>query len=300
MYSAIENNPIFIDLTQAALSTGWTTDGVVASHDSCQPGSLFLLNYSLTIGQTYRYSYDILSISSGYVQVNIGTSQTTPGFVTETVVATSAQISIFANGTCSIENFVIEVDTDVVSEYAQNTIAFSEKIGKWTSFYTYAPDSAFSLFVRSYTFKDGDAYFQEANTPFRCNFFGAQYLSTIYFSSNEQPSFPKTYQSINYQANQLLITPPSGVVSANGQVSELIPTDFLQMELADAVSPSVFIYDVEGIFKANFMRAFPDLVNGDVIQGNYLTMGLQTTAPSGILVLFTTELNYVRSYSNTR
>lgn len=300
MYTGIENNNILIDLTQAALSTGWTTDGNIASHDSCNPGSIFLKNYTLIIGQTYTYSYQIDSVTSGFVQANIGTAQTVAGFVTETVVANSTQLSIFANGSCQIENFVIEVNTDVVSEYSQHTIAYSERIEKWTSFYTYDPDSAFSIFTKTYAFKNGDTYVQEANTSLRCNFFGTQYLSTIYFSSNEQPSFPKTYQSVNYQANQLLITPPSGIVSANGQVSELIPVDFLQMELADNISPSVFTYSVEGIYKANFMRAFPDLVNGDIIQGNYLTMGLQTTAPSGILVLFTTELNYVHSFANTR
>lgn len=173
-------------------------------------------------------------------------------------------------------------------------------MNKWTSFYSFIPDSAFSLFTNTYSFFQGNAFLHEANTAFRCNFYGVQYPATIFISTNEQPSISKKFIELNYQANQLLITPPSGIVTQNGQVSELIPIDFQQEVLADSISPSIFIYSVEGLFRAPFLRSFPDIINGDTLIGNYMTIGLQTTSPSSILSLFTTEIKYVHSYQNIR
>lgn len=300
-YQAIENNRILIDLTQAARSSGWTVNGTTASHDSCNSGNLYLLNYPLTIGQVYRYTFQINYVTTpSYVTTNFGMPQTVSGLVDEAFTADATQLYFFANGECQIQDFAIEVDRVEVGIYEQNTIAWAEKLNKWTSFYTYIPESAFSLFTKSFPWLDGEVYVQEANTSDRCNFFGVQYPATIYFSTNQQPSLAKTYIAVNYQANQLLITPPSGIGTQTGQTSELIAVDFLQEVLADAVSPSVFVYEAEGLYKASYMRAFPDLINGNELKGNYLTMGLQTTAPSGILVLFTSEVEYVHSYQNIR
>lgn len=299
-FTAIENNPIFIDLTIAALTTGWTSNGSSASHESCNAGKLYLLDYPLTIGQMYRYTYQVNAITSGYVQTNFGARITTTGLVDETFTANDTQLYFYANGNCTISNFAIEVAPSAVSDYQQNTIAFNEKLNKWTSFYTYLPESVFSIFTKSFPAKDGQFYVQEANTSDRCRFFGQQFPATIFFTTNQQPSISKTFESLNYQANQLLITPASGINTANGGVSELIPTDFLQEVLADNISPSVFIYDAEGIYKASFMRAFPDLVEGNILQGNWMNIGLQTTEPNEVLVLFTTEVEYVHSRQNIR
>ena len=301
MPTAIENNRIIFSLVDAARTTGWSVDGILATHDSCQPGNLYLLDYPLTIGQTYKYSYTINYITSGFVTTNMGAHHSVAGLVTETITATGTQLWFYANGACQITSFAIQVSVPELGEYAQNTIAFNERLNKWTSFYTIAPDDGFSMFTKTFVMNNGDIYVQEANTPLRCNFFGVQYKSTIWFSTNQQSSLPKTYESINYQANQLLITPPSGINTANGQVSELIPTDFLQEILADNISPSVFIYQVEGIYKSAFMRDLQsDIINGPILQGNWLQMGLQSTAPSGVMVLFSTEIDYTHSFANTR
>jgi hypothetical protein len=111
--------------------------------------------------------------------------------------------------------------------------------------------------------------------------------------------FTKTFLSVNYQANQLLVTPSLGINTSTGQKSELINVDFEQQVLTDGAI-TVICYEVEGLYKGSFMREFPDLVNGNPLKGNYLTMGLETTAPSGILVLFTTEVSYNHSYQNIR
>ena len=299
-YTAIENNTIVIDLTQAALTTGWSlsSDASSASHISCNAGSLTLINYTFLVGHTYRYTYQ-LSITSGYIQTNFGSAKTVSGLIDETVVATSSQMYFYANGNCTISNFSVELDEETLDSQAQNTVALSEKLGKWTSFYTKAPDSAFSMFTKTYEFKDGNAYVQENGTPNRCNFFGVQYPATIWFSTNEQPTLSKKYIGVNYQANQLLTTTPSGINTSHGEVSELINVDFVQQTLTDGVV-TITQYDDEGLYSAPFMRSFPDLVNGNTLIGNWLQMSLQTSSSSNPLNLFTTEIKYVHSYQNIR
>jgi hypothetical protein len=304
-YVGTENNPLFIPLTAVAVDTGWIVDGSVATHVACNDGNLTLNNYAVTAGTTYKISVIVNYITSGILYANLGgtsgANMTSSGLWVQTITASNnGGLLFYANGNCQIKSFAIEVSTDIVSQYAQNTIAFAEKINKWTSFYTFVPDSAFSMFTKTFSFQSGNVYLHEANTPFRCNFYGTQYPSTIYFSTNQQPSIGKLYQSINYQANQLLVTPPSGITTQGGQTSELISQDFLQMSLADNVSPSVFVYQVESLYKANFLRDISDIVNGDTLIGNYMQIGLQTTAPSGILTLFSTEVEYVHLRQNIR
>ena len=304
-YHGHENQPLFIDLTQVAVDTGWTVDGTVATHESCNDGFMTLNNYPIVPGLTYKVSVVVNYLTSGilYPQLGgnyVGLIPASGLFVADILALTSDPLQFYANGNCQITSFAIEVSTDTISKYAQNTIAFAENINKWTSFYTFVPDSAFSMFTKTFSFHNGDVYLHEANTQFRCNFYDVQYPATIYFSTNQQPSIGKLYQSINYQANQLLITPPSGITTQGGQVSELIPYDFEQMVLADNLSPSVFVYQVESLYKANFLRAIPDIIEGDTLIGNYMQMGLQTTAPSGILSLSSTEIVYVHLYQNIR
>ncbi len=304
-FTGTENQPIFIDLTQVAVSTGWTTDGVVATHESCNDGNVIVRGYTIVPGVTYRISVIVDSLISGTLFAALGGNDVggimgTGLYVAEITAITDEAPRFYANGNCQIRNFVIEAEVEVLPDDAQNTIAWAEIINKWTSFYTKAPEVAYSLFTKLYEFQDGNCFVAESGSSDRCNFFGTQYPATIWFSTNQQPSIGKLYQSVNYQANQLLITPPSGINTQGGQTSELIPVDFEQMVLADNVSPSVFVYQVESLFKASFMRSFPDLVEGDTLIGNYMQMGLQTTAPSGVLTLFSTEICYVHLKQNIR
>lgn len=301
MTTAIQNNPIIISLTQLALTSGWSVDGTVASHDSCNSGNLYLLNYPLTIGQSYRYTYDVISRTSGYVQAFLGSNSgmqiTNTGIVDEMVVANGTQLYFYSNGTLSIDNFSIEVISAQTNPFQQNTIAYCEKNDKWTSFYSYIPDNAFSLFVNTYSFYQGNVYLHEHATPNRCNFYNVQYPATIYFSSNEQPTISKTFLALNYQANQLLITPPSGIGTSLNQLSQLMPSNFIQATYNDG---SV-IFSTEGFFKASFLRDMTiDIINGSQLKGNYMTIGLTTTSPSTPMNIFTTEINYAHSYQNVR
>lgn len=294
-YSAIENNRIIVDLTQAALDSGWSVSGGIATHISCNDGDIYLLGYNLIIGQSYTYNVQAM-ISSGDLQAMGGSQKTVGGLIQETIVATGTQFFFYANGNCTIQDFVIEAFAPVVSQYEQSTLAFSEKLNKWTSFYTKIPESAYSMYKKTYEWKEGNVYLVESGSNDRCLFFGVQYPATIWFSTNQQPTIAKTFMAVNYQASQLLITPASGVYTSTGQYSELIAQDFLQ----DTLGNGYQIYAVEGLYQGYYLREIPDMINGSQLKGSYLEMGLQTTSPSSILTLFSTEVNYVHSYQSIR
>lgn len=300
-FTAVQDTPIIISLVDLAKSSGWVIDGAIASHSSCNDGNLYVIDYPLVIGQSYRLTYAVLTYSSGYVQSFLGTNggiqASSVQFVDETIVANGTQFYFFSNGTLSIENFTIGVSAVKTNPYQQNTIAYNARQNKWVSFYSYIPDVAFSIYTKTYSFFEGAAYLHEAGSDDRCNFYGVQYASIITFTTNQQPTIVKTFQSINYQANQLLISATGGILTSLGQRSELIADDFVQQQL----SPMVVEYQVEGIFQASFLRDMNfDIINGEPLKGNWLSMTMINTSPSVPMDLYSTEIIYTHSYSNTR
>jgi len=294
-YSAIENNQLQILLTDVSRSTGWSVSGSVASHESCNNGSIYLLGYPLTIGATYEYTFEVLTITSGVVETNIGASHSTTGWVHEIEVATSSQLSIFSNGNCSITNFTIRLVETINDNKAQNTISFSEKTKKWVSFYSYIPEMAMSMFTKVFSGFDGDIYVHEAGSDSRNNFYGVQYQSIIQFVDNIEPAIPKTFQSLSIQCNELMITTPNGIQTSLGQISELAAIDYVKAFLDDGVS-QVNVQALEGVYAANFNRdANTGLLDGDVLRGNYMIVELISTGAESLL-LYT--INVVSRHSS--
>lgn len=281
-YTAIENNPILINLTDVARSTGWTVNGTKAVHSSCNAGGIYLLGYPLTIGKSYEYTYDIESVGSGSIETFLGTNHgavfTTPQFVHETVVANGAQLYIYATGNCTISNFVIRLVQVVTDNKAQNTISFSEKTKKWVSFYSYIPEMAMSMFTKIYSGFNGDVYVHEIGSDDRNRFYGVQYQSIIQFVDNVAPAVPKTFMSLSMQCNELMITTTDGITTSLGQVSELASVDFIKDFLTDGIS-QVNVQAIEGVFAANFLRDKNSggLLNGDSLRGNYCIIELIST-----------------------
>lgn len=306
-FSAVQNVPITVDLIQAAKDNGWSVDGATAFHTSCQSGFISLLTYPIVIGRSYEISYSVPVITSGVVQSYIGTqagiARTTPGLYVETIIAAgaNAELRFFSDGNCELQAFNIR-DTVINTDIRQrNSICYSVRAQKWSDFRTIEPDYGFSLFTKSFTLFNGDLFGQVNQNSNRNNFYGVQYLSIIRFTTNEQPTITKRYNSLNYQSNQLLTSPSRGINTSNGQVSELIDVDFLQQTLNDGINPIVNDYQIEGLYQANFLRDLTfDLINGPQLIGNYMTVELQTTAPSGALKLFTTEIIYVHSFQGVR
>lgn len=303
-WTVIENGSVQIDLVALANTTGWSGSGNVATHDICNAGTTYLkppAGLTITAGEVYVFSYFVNSISGGYAQPAIGDTlgaqRTTTGFSTETLTAsgTSPRFSFYSNAQCEIELFAIRNVKDITTLKQRNTIAFNKKLQKWTSFYTYNPDCGFGLFIKLYTIKNGDLYVHDDNTN-RNNFYGMQYSTILKFVSNALATQVKTYQSLSYQANDLLITTEDGVETNLGQISELIASDFLRYSLDDGVT-AINVYSEEGLRQAAFLRdknTEGGILNGDTLKGNYITVELVTTS-NETLKLFTVSVQYIPS-----
>lgn len=299
-YTALQDVPIQIDLTKAGNATGWTIDGMVATHEACQSGAVTLLNYPIIPGQTYKVSYAVLSISGGYVQLQagaMGAEQTAPGLYVETITATASPLTFYSNANCQIEAFNIANVTP--EDTSLNTIVYSAKTKKWSDYRTFTPDTGFGMFVKTITVNNGSVYTHENGTGQRNNFYGVQYPSFVQFVENESPVISKTFLSLSLQVNELMVTTPGGITTSLGQVSELADVDFLKNVITDGVS-QILQYTKEGIYSASFLRDMnEDLLNGGVLKGNYMIIELQTTN-SNVLQLFTVNVVAVKSAIGAR
>ncbi len=293
MYSAIQNNPIQIDLVTEANVTGWTTnaDGS-AQHLVCNSGFLILKNYPVIVGHTYKVSYIVVNIDTGIVRVEIGgasgVSQSSPGTYTESIIAeTTTSVQFFSNANCTISNFVIK---DVTIQDAV-TIVYSTENKKWSDFRDIYPDYVWSIYTKLILAKDGAIYASENGSSDRNNFFGTQYASRVQIVDSKDPSAIKNWLSINYQCNTLLVTTVDGITTSLGQVSELADSDFVKDYLNQS-GASINVYSIEGVYSASFLRdKNVDLLTGDQLKGNFLIIELVMAVPSDVLKLYTIDIN---------
>lgn len=294
-FSALQNIPIVVDLLQDCNDTGWTIDGTIATHSSCNAGSIKLLGYTLLDANTYQVSYAVLSISDGYVQLFAGTTggiqRTTANIYVETIVANGAVLSFFSNANCQIQAFNIRNAQDDTSNTQQNTIVYSTENRKWSEFRTIAPDYGASIYIDMLTMFHGELFLHENGSDERNNFYGTQYQSIFRLVENKLPQEIKSYNSIAIQANEIMVTGDDGILTSLGQISELAEQDFIKSTLRDAVSVTS-VEAQDGIYSASFLKDKNfDLINGDALKGTYIIVTLMTVNGSAVLKLFTVAVN---------
>ena len=91
-------------------------------------------------------------------------------------------------------------EEDLPDEYYQ-TLAFDEDSLGWTSNFSFKPDAGFSLLGNYYTAQNGNLWkHYSTNVPY-CNFYNTQYTSSVTFVMNPEPSYSKTFQTINYEGS---------------------------------------------------------------------------------------------------
>lgn len=306
-FVTIENTPLNVNLVAQAPTTGWSFSGSVATHEVCNAGRIFLNGYTIVAGQTYEFTYRITSISSGYVQpfmgATAGIQRTTAGFFVETLtcIGTNPRFAFYSNANCVIEVFDIRNTATVTTKKQQNNIVYSEKTNKWTSFYTYNPDCGFALFIDLYTYKEGNLYLHQNNSSSRNNFYGVAYDTIINLPFNQQAAFVSTFESMSVQSNMLMVTTVDGVETSLGQISDLIASDFTKSILVNGAT-TVTINSVEGVFSASFLRdknSVGQILNGDVLKGNYLLVEVVTTSSSK-LRLFSVAVHSEKSLIGVR
>lgn len=81
------------------------------------------------------------------------------------------------------------------------TLSFDEDSLGWTSHYSFRPDNGFSLLGGYYTAYNGNIWkHYSENVPY-CNFYNGQYNSNVTLIFNPEPSYSKTFQTINYEGS---------------------------------------------------------------------------------------------------
>ncbi len=89
---------------------------------------------------------------------------------------------------------------DDTSDY-YNTLAFSERVSGWTTFYTYRPAFIFSLKSNFYTAKNGSLYLHYDEQANANEYYGLSSDSSIEFVFNANPSTNKNFKTINYEGS---------------------------------------------------------------------------------------------------
>lgn len=301
-YSAIENNVIEVDLLTAANDTGWSLlPGGIAKHVKCNNGYITLLNYPIVAGHTYNVTYTILTISGGSLRCELGgssgDSSTSPDIIIETITAINTNpLKLFSNANCTVQLFNVQDIT--VNDPV--TIVWSEINKKWSDTRTLYPAFGFSLLDTNGLMYHGNLYIQQNGSDSRNNFFGTQYQSSIRFVEAKNPEIVNDYEALNYQANMLLVTTINGASTPNGQVSTLIPTDFIKQNLMYA-GLQVIQYEKDNVYFASFLPdSNDDAVNGAQLRGNYIMIELITVDGSTPLQLFSVGVKTRRIYLGAR
>lgn len=305
MYSTLQNTPITINLDEATRTTGWSVSANKAYHEPCNAGYMILLQ-NLSIDTLYLVTLKVNSISGGVVRVELGNDSgpdiSVAGFYDNIMLSstTTGILRIYSDAETEIESFTYKIVESVTSQKQRNTISFREKTNKWVTFLTYNPDIGTSLLNNTYLYKNGQMFVQVNQNTERNNFFGTQYRTIVKFVSAENKVQPKTFNSIAYEANSLLVTTTDGISTSLGQVSELIDIDFLKDTLESGVD-QIDIYDVEGVYSAAFMKDknSGDIVNGTDLKGTHIIIELITTT-DGPLLLKNVQVNSVPSQIGVR
>jgi len=300
-FTAVENTPITVNLVTQANYTGWSVDGSFGTHSSCQSGAITLSQYSLKAGHTYQVAWVVVSISSGYVQLQVpgatGVSQTGTAIVVDTVTPTSnGNLTFYSNGNCTITGFSVQDITSTVG----TTIAYSAINKKWSSFRTFYPDWGWSLYENTITAYNGQLYFHENGTNSTNNFYGTSYQSIIAAVFNKNSEIVNSFDVLSYQANMLLTSTQGGIVSSTGQQTTLIDTDFIKACYTDGVT-TVTVYQNDNVYSASLLNdENEDVINGANLRGNYIIVSMQTVDGSTILKLYSMSMKRSRKFIGNR
>lgn len=80
------------------------------------------------------------------------------------------------------------------------TLAYSEGVQGWTSFYSYKPEMMIGMNSYLYSFKNGELYRHSVNDR-RNNFYGQDNPSTITAVINDEPTAVKNFKTISLEGN---------------------------------------------------------------------------------------------------
>jgi hypothetical protein len=82
-----------------------------------------------------------------------------------------------------------------------STLNFDDSINGFTSFFTFKPDTFFSIRNKFFSTKDGRLWIHYSENVPVCSFYGVQSKSSITFVFNDASSVSKNFKTINYEGD---------------------------------------------------------------------------------------------------
>ena len=173
--------------------------------------------------------------------------------------------------------------------YDAKTIAFNERINRWTSFYTFYPEFYGSVGRQFIGFKEGrlfkhnvtDRYYTDLIIQYPSfiqpkynNLYDNQYTSEIQFPFNAEPSSVKTYNSITLEGDSKWFTSmytnigqtASGPEGFQNSYNEVVSTEIGYRRVKGTISNYEDNSGQESILKGNDTKFFSDLKKGDLVK----------------------------------
>jgi len=182
------------------------------------------------------------------------------------------------------DEYLITFKISTASNAGDATIAFSELINRWTSFYSFIPDSGSYIFNQYITHKAGVLYTHNNNSSYG-SFYGTTYGSYIDVVFNNSPTLIKTFLGFIEQSNSKWT--PTVISTSNAQVSELNDTD---------------VFEKEDVFFASFLRDSSSpggLLSGDDLKGNWIRLKLAESNATKS-TLFSVDVRSIPSYQGIK
>jgi hypothetical protein len=165
------------------------------------------------------------------------------------------------------------------------TLAFSEDINRWTSFYDFIPDFGGYIYNQYITYKDGAMWTHNTNTTYN-SFYGTSYPSSVEIVYNGSPSLIKTFIGVMEQSSAVWV--PTLISTSNNQLSELASSNFSLKE---------------GVYFSSLLREktadIKSLYFGNDLKGNWIKLYLALTN-STKQTLLSVDVRHIPSYQGIK
>ena len=225
-----------------------------------------------------EYLYDIdmgegIYMSQFYVGDNLSLFDTvTNSYPKNTIVSVTGQVIRVR----SLSSFEPEARFEV-NAYRSDVVSYSDRIGAWSSFYSYKPDFMSISGLKLITWSNSNLYVHDSDSVNPMNFYGVGYDGELEVVSNKDPLNNKSYLAIKVQDSSEYVlvddkpvidweTVTDGITTETDQVSDLLSDDF---EFREGNVYSSFLRD------KNTPNLSVPLLDGEILKGSWIAVKLK-------------------------
>jgi hypothetical protein len=176
--------------------------------------------------------------------------------------------------------YTVSIQTPANSINPQfHTLSFDEDSLGWTSRFSFKPDFGFSLRSDYFTAFEGNIWKHYSTEVPYCSFYGEQYLSSVTVVMNPEPSYSKTFQTVNYEG------------SPGWALTEIVTDSSIGIPITSASSPTSLAGLENQLFLNNFKakenKYFGNIVNNTSVASGEVTYGQSISGISGFYAIGT-------------